>query len=128
MNQRDENMLVRHCVEASNVDGNSVVVDPLSIRHVAVKAGKIEEMSGYIDPLTHLNLDFSDHKVDLCIISEGFEKGAKVRCCERGFAFAVVPKTAFKHLGFVDCTQRMLDMKESVRAMREAKKQRADTS
>lgn len=123
-----KNVFVRHCVEASNVDNNSMVVDSLKIRHVAVKAGKIDEMSGYIDPLTHLNLDFFDHKVDLCIISEGFEKGAKMRYCDQGFAFAVVPKTAFKHLGSVDCTQRMLDMKESIRTMREAKKQGAHVS
>jgi hypothetical protein len=118
-----KNVFVRHCVEASNVDNRSTVIDSLKIRHVAVKAGKIDEMSGYIDPLTHLNLDFSDHKVELCIISEGFGKGAKMRYCGQGFAFAVVPKTAFKHLGFVDCTQRMIDMKESIRTRREAKKQ-----
>jgi hypothetical protein len=128
MNPRDENMFVRHCVEASNVDENSIVVDSLKIRHVAVKAGKIDEMSGYIDPLTHLNLDFSDHKVELCIVSEAFEKGAKLRYCDQGFAFAIVPKTAFKHFGFVDSTQRMLDMKESIRTMREAKKKVAHTS
>jgi len=123
-----KNVFVRHCVEASNVDNNYVVVDSLKIRHVAVKAGKIDEMSGYIDPLTHLNLDFPDHKVDLCIISEGFEKGANLRYCEQGFAFAIVPKAAFKHLGFVDYTQRMMDMKESIRTVREAKKQGAHVS
>ena len=128
MIRRDENVFVRHCVEASNVDDNSFVIDPSKIRHVALKAGRIDEISGYIDPLTHLNLDFSDHKVDLCIISESFEKGAKIEYCVQGFAFALVPKTAFKHLGFVDSTQRILDMKASIRTLRESKNKEKSVS
>ncbi len=119
-------MLVRHCVEASNVDERSVVIDPLKIRHVTVKAGKIDDMSSFIDPTTHLNLDFSNHKANLCIISEKLEKDAKIRFSAQGFAFAVVPETAYKHLGYVDYTQRLLNMKESIRKIREARKQRGN--
>ena len=96
MRQRDENyMLVRHCVEASNVDDHFFVVDPLKIRHVTVKAGKIDDMSGFIDPTTHLNLDFSNHKAKLCIISEKLWKGAKLKFSDQGFEFAVVPETDY---------------------------------
>lgn len=119
-------MFVYHCVEASNVNAESEVIDSLKIRHIAVKAGTIEQMSGYIDQLTHLNIDFPDHKADRCIITEKFEKGAKIRFCEQGFAFAYVPKTAFNHLGFVDSTQRMLDMKEAIKAIRIEKVKVAD--
>lgn len=123
MKQKDENqMLVRHCVEASNVNEHSLVVDPLRIRHVTVKAGKIDDMSSFIDPATHLNLDFAIHKADRCIISEKLEKGAKVKFSDQGFAFAVVPETAFKHFGSVDYTQRLLDMKDSIKRIREARK------
>lgn len=115
-------MLVRHCVEASNVDDNSLVIDPLKIRHVTVKAGKIDDVSGYIDPATHLNLDFAIHRADHCIISKELEKGAKVRFSEQGFEFAFVPKTAFEHFGSVDYTRRMLDMRESVRKIRDTRK------
>jgi hypothetical protein len=115
-------MLVRHCVEASNVDENSLIVDPLKIRHVTVKARKIDDMSSFIDPATHLNLDFAIHKIDLCIISEKLEKGAKVRFSDQGFLFAVVPKTAFRHFGSVDYTKRLLDMKDAVRKSRDARK------
>ncbi len=118
-------MLVHHCVEASNINKKSFVVDPTKIRHVIVKAGKIEDMSGYVDPLTHLNLDFPDHRVDLCVISEAWEKGAKIRYCDQGFEVAIVPRVAFRHLGPVDSTQRLLDMKESVRALRKVKKSEA---
>ncbi len=115
-------MLIRHCVEASNVDDNSLVIDPLKIRHVTVKAGKIDDVSGCIDPATHLNLDFDVHRADRCIISKKLEKGAKVRFSDQGFEFAFVPKTAFKHFGSVDYTRRMLDMRESVKKIRDAKK------
>jgi hypothetical protein len=128
MNQRDENLvLVRHCVEASNVSGNSFVMDPLKIRHVTVKAGKIDDMSSFIDPATHLNLDFAIHKAVLCIVSESLERGAKVRYSDQGFEFAVVPEIAFKHLGSVDYTQRLLDMKNSVKRIREERKKEGCT-
>jgi hypothetical protein len=129
MKPRDDKIVfVRHCVEASNVDGNSFVIDPSRIRHVALKAGKIEDMSGFVDPLTHLNLDFSDHKVDVCVISEQLKKGAKVRISNQGFAFAGVRRSCFKHLGFVDETQRLLTMKESIKAIREARKEGANSN
>lgn len=115
-------MLVRHCVEASNINEYSVVLDPLKIRHVTVKAGKIDDMSGFIDPATHLNLDFETHTADGCIISEKFEKGANVRFSDQGLAFAIVPKKVFKHLGSVDYTQRLFDMRDSIKKMRESKK------
>lgn len=114
-------MVVRHCVEATNVNEDSFVINPSQIRHVTVKAGKIEEMSGLIDPDTHLNLDFDSHKVDACIIAERLERGAKVRFSDQGLEFAFVPRTAFKHFGFVDYTQRLLAMKESVKKIREEK-------
>ena len=114
-------MLVRHCVEASNVDAKSRIIDASKIRHVTVKAGRIEEMSGVIDPATHLNLDFDMHKASRCIISEKLEKGAKVAYSTEGLTFAVVPQTAFKHLGGVDSAKRLSDMKESVKKIRDLK-------
>ena len=121
-------MLVRHCVEASNVNEQSFVINPMRIRHVTVKAGRIDDMSSFIDPTTHLNLDFSNHKANLCIISEKLAKGAKLSFSTQGFAFAVVPQIAYKHLGSVDYTQRLLDMKESVREIREARKRGNESS
>ncbi len=114
-------MLVRHCVESVNVDELSFIVDPFKICHVTIKEGKIDDMASFVDPTTHLNLDFANHKVDVCLISEKLEKGAKIRYTDQGFAFAVVPRAAFKHLGSVDYTQRLLDMKESIRKRRELK-------
>lgn len=71
--------MIRHCVEESNVDDNIEVMDATKIRHVTIVGGRIESMSGFIDPASHLNLDYPDHRVNICTIAEKLEVGAKVR-------------------------------------------------
>ena len=115
-------MLIRHCVEESNTDENLIILDPTKIRHVIIVAGRIESMSGLIDPASHLNLDYPDHKVTNCVIVEKFEKGAKVRIGDRGLAFANVDRrSAFDHYGYVDYTQRLFNMIEAVKKKRKSK-------
>jgi hypothetical protein len=116
-------MLVRHCVEESNVDEEGIVVDPTKARHVTINSGRIEDMSGLIDVRTHLNLDYPDHRITTCVIAQKFEKGAKVRFGEEGLVFAIVIHTAFSHYGPVDYTQRYFDMIEAVKEYREANKE-----
>mgnify|MGYP003503816233 CR=1 FL=1 len=53
-------MIVRHVVEASNVDNAGYVIDASQIKHGVVRAGKIWDLAGFIDLRTHLNLDFAD--------------------------------------------------------------------
>jgi hypothetical protein len=102
---------IRHCVEEANVDENKMmVIDPLQVRHVTVLAGKIDSMSGLVDPASHLNLDFPDHRITTCIIAEKFEKGARVKMDDDGMLFATVDRSAYKHYGMVDYTQRLTDM------------------
>ena len=115
-------MLIRHCVEESNTDENLIIIDPTKIRHVIIVAGRIESMSGLVDPASHLNLDYPDHKVTTCVIVEKFEKGAKVRIGDRGLIFANIDiRSAFDHYGHVDYTQRLFNMIEAVKKKREAK-------
>ncbi|MEW5839748.1 hypothetical protein [Nitrososphaera sp.] len=110
-------VLIRHCVEESNVDtGTMVVKDPLRIRHVTVRAGRIESMSGLIDPASHLNLDFPDHRVTTCVIAEKFETGAQVAIDDNGMIFATIDRSAYQHYGPVDYTQRLMEMIRAVRA------------
>lgn len=114
-------MQIRHCVEEANVDANSMkVIDPLQIRHVTVLAGRVESMSGLIDPASHLNLDFSDHRITTCIIAEKFEKGAPVVMDDNGMIFATVDRSAYQHYGTVDYTRRLADM---INAVKEKKKE-----
>lgn len=112
-------MQIRHCVEESNIDENHIVIDPTKIRHVIIFGAKIESMSGLIDPASHLNLDYPDHKVTNCVVTEKFEIGAKVRVSDQGLVFASVHPSSFDHFGQVDYTQRLLDMIEKVKEIRE---------
>jgi hypothetical protein len=112
-------VLIRHCVEESNVNENMLVIDPTQIRHVVVMARRIKSLSGLIDPASHLNLDFPDHKVTTCIIAEKFQVGAAVKLADQGLVFATVDRSAFNHYGPVDYTKRLSDMVEAVNKVRD---------
>jgi hypothetical protein len=112
-------VLIRHCVEESNVNENMLVIDPTQIRHVVVMARRIKSLSGLIDPASHLNLDFPDHKVTTCIIAEKFQVGAAVKLADQGLVFATVDRSAFNHYGPVDYTKRLSDMVEAVNKIRD---------
>lgn len=102
-------------MEESNVDENMMVIDPTKIKHVTIKAGTIESVSGFIDPMTHLNLDYPDHKVTDCTVAEKLEVGAKIKFGDRGLAFAKVSRSSYDHFGKVDYTQRLTDMVDAVK-------------
>ena len=102
-------MVVRHVVEASNVDDDGYVADPFKIKHGVVRAAKIWDLAGFIDFRTHLNLDFEDHRVTECIITSQFCKFAPVRMKPDGFVFAKVKSESYKHFGFVDIDARRIE-------------------
>ena len=114
--------MIRHCVEEANVDDESNVIDPTKIRHVTIVGGKIESMSGLIDPASHLNLDYPDHSVTVCVIADKFENGAKVRMDSDGLIFAAVQRSAYSHYGQVDYTQRLTNMIKAVKKNQELRK------
>jgi hypothetical protein len=89
------------------------------MRHVMMVAGRIESMSGMVDPSSHLNLDYVDHKVTTCVIAEKFEIGAKVKIGDNGLVFAIVDRSAYNHYGYVDYTQRLFDMIDAVKRKRQ---------
>ncbi len=103
-------MRVRHAVEESNVVKNAKIRDPTKIRHVVIQGGKIESMSGLIDPKSHLNSDFPDHRVNICVIAEKFEIGARIKFGSNGLLLAAVGPDQFGHYGFVDYTKRLSEM------------------
>jgi hypothetical protein len=108
-------LIIRHCVEETNIDENYLVVDPTLIKHVTVSGGKIDSMSGFIDPASHLNIDYSLHKVTKCIIAEKFEIGARIKIEGNGLVFALVGPSSYDHYGKVDYTQRLTDMIDKVK-------------
>jgi len=115
--------MIRHCVEISNVDDDMNIIDPNKIRHVTVAGGKIALMSGLIDPVSHLNLDFPDHRATICIIAETFEVGAKVKMDSDGLVFATVPRTLYGHYGYLDYTQKLVDMIKAIKTNQGEKEQ-----
>ena len=115
--------MIRHCVEESNVDNDMNVIDPTKIRHVTVASGMIALISGLIDPASHLNLDFPDHRVTICIIAERFEVGAKVKMDSDGLVFATVPRSLYGHYGYLDYTQRLVDMITAIKTNQRKTKQ-----
>ena len=108
-------MIIRHCVEESNIDENYLVVDPTRIKHVIISGGRINSMSGFIDPASHLNVDYSLHRVTKCVIAEKFEIGAQVKIEENGLVFALVGQSSYGNYGRVDYTQRLTDMIDKVK-------------
>ncbi len=108
--------MIRHCVEESNVDSDLNVIDPTRIRHVTIAGGKLAMLSGLIDPASHLNLDFADHRATICAIAETFEVGAKVKMDSDGLLFATVPRSSYGHYGRFDYTQRLVDMIKAVKS------------
>jgi hypothetical protein len=115
--------MIRHCVEESNVDSDMTVIDPTKIRHVTIAGGRIALVSGLIDPASHLNLDFPDHRVTICVIAERFEVGAKVMMDSDGLVFATVPRALYGHYGYLDYTQRLIDMIKVFKTNQEQRKQ-----
>ena len=115
--------MIRHCVEESNVDSDMTVIDPTKIRHVTIAGGRIALVSGLIDRASHLNLDFPDHRVTICVIAERFEVGAKVMMDNDGLAFATVPRALYGHYGYLDYTQRLVDMIKAFKTNQEQRKQ-----
>jgi hypothetical protein len=115
--------MIRHCVEESNVDSDMNVIDPTKIRHVTIAGGRIALVSGLIDPASHLNLDFPDHRVTICVIAERFEVGAKVMMDSDGLVFATVPRALYGHYGYLDYTQRLVDMIKAFKTNHEQRKQ-----
>jgi hypothetical protein len=115
--------MIRHCVEESNVDTDMNVIDPTKVRHVTVAAGRIVLISGLIDPASHLNLDFPDHRATICIIAERFEVGAKVKMDSDGLIFATVPRSLYEHYGYLDYTQRLVDMITAIKTNQQKKEQ-----
>jgi hypothetical protein len=115
--------MIRHCVEESNVDADMSVIDPTKISHVTVAGGRIALISGLIDPASHLNLDFPDHRATICIIAERFEVGAKVKMDSDGLVFATVPRSLYEHYGYLDYTQRLVDMITAIKTNQRKTKQ-----
>jgi hypothetical protein len=114
-------MQIRHCVEENNVDENLIIKNAQEIRHIIAEEGRIKQMSGFIDPTSHLNLDYNLHRVTKCIIAKKFEIGSELLFNSSGFIFAMVTKSQFEHHGYLDYTKNLTTMIDKVNELRNSK-------
>lgn len=107
-------MRIRHIVAIENVDPQGYVIDPSLGRHGIVLAGQIGDLAGPIDPRTHLNSDFFDHRLEECLVAERLERGATVLRDGDRFLIALVRTSAYTSLGPVDVDRRRADWQRAV--------------
>lgn len=110
-------MRIRHLVSADNLDAEGFVVDPLLVRHGLVVGGAIADLAGAIEPLTHLNLDFADHRLDECLVAERLAIAMPLLWDGDRFRVAGVRPAAYARLGPVDVDARRAAWQRAVRAM-----------
>lgn len=105
--------MIRHFTPVSNVK-NGEVIDPKNVKHADVTALRISNVSGWVDPQTHLNLDFPKHLMREVYIAEDLAIGSKIMLEDERFMTALVNPLAYKHLGFVDEAERAEQLKEAI--------------
>jgi hypothetical protein len=93
---------------------NGEVIDPQKVKHGEITALKISNLSGWIDPQTHLNLDFPKHLMREAYIAENLELGSKVIIKEERLMVALVSPQSYRHLGFVDESERTEQLREAI--------------
>jgi len=107
-------MRIRHLVAADNVDEQGYVIDPLLVRHGIVLGGQIADLAGPIDPQTHLNRDFLEHRLEECLVSARLDRGAALLRDGDRFRIAMVRAGAYASLGPVDVDRRRADWQRAV--------------
>ena len=70
-------MNIHHITALDNVV-NGRIVDPKLTKHGVITARKVSDLSGWIDPVTHLNLDFFEHIMRYAIVAEKLELGSEM--------------------------------------------------
>jgi DNA topoisomerase VI subunit A len=103
--------MIRHFTSIDNVK-NGKVVDPFKIKHGVVTALKISHLSGWIDPQTHLNIDFPEHLVKVVNVAEELSIGSRIVLESERFMFAYVDPRAYRHFGAVNEIERIEQLKE----------------
>jgi hypothetical protein len=102
-------MRIRHVVAQDNIDESGVIRDPRRVCHCVVVAGRIADISGEVDPATHLNRDCPTHQLGPCIVAERLERGAAVLYDDERFLFAKPSPEDLVSLGPVDLDRRRID-------------------
>ncbi len=99
-------MRIRHLIAAEHVDERGFVTAPEAARHGVIVGGRVAALAAPVEPETHLNLDFPDHRLDECLVVERMALGAAVLRVGERFRSALVRPAAYRRLGPVDIDAR----------------------
>lgn len=106
--------MILHVTSIDNIIAGRVN-DPTRVKHGIVKGKRISDLSWWVDPATHLNLDNPTHLMDLVFVASRLEKGARMIAEGNGFMNAEVDRDVYRHLGKVDVTEkRRVSLKPSI--------------
>jgi len=115
-------MPIRHVIAEADIDPTTGVVSaPERARHAVIVAGRLHDLSGPVDPATHLNLDEPGHLLTDCVVAERLTVGAAVVRNGDGLLMVPVAPDAFRRLGPVDHGARRVAWLAAVRAHRVAR-------
>ncbi len=91
-----------------------MVINPKKVKHAEVTALKISNISGFIDPQTHLNLDLPGHLIREVNVAEKLDVGGKVLLDGERFMTARVNPLAYEHFGFIDEAERAEELRKAI--------------
>jgi hypothetical protein len=108
--------MILHITSIDNIIGGRVN-DPSRVKHGIVTGNRISDLSWWIDPATHLNLDLPNHLLDEVFVVSRLEKGSRILADGKQLMNAPVDPEAYRHLGKVDVTERRrVSLKPSIHA------------
>jgi hypothetical protein len=101
----EEDSMILHLTSIDNiVEGR--VYNPTMVKHGVINGKRISDLSWWIDPATHLNLDLPTHLMEQVFVASRLEKGARMVGEGSRFMYAPVDRGAYRHLGKVQLVER----------------------
>jgi hypothetical protein len=97
--------MILHLTSVDNIV-NGRVHDPARVKHGIIIGKRITDLSWWIDPATHLNLDLPNQLLQEVFVVSRLEKGARILADGNRFMYAPVERGAYRHLGKVDVAER----------------------
>ena len=111
--------MIRHVIGRDDVDpATGLVTGAERARHAIIVAGRLADLSGPVDPATHLNLDEPDHLLTTCVVAERLEPGAPVLRDGEVWWSAPVAPTSYARRGRVDLGRQRAEWLAATRAAR----------
>jgi len=97
--------MILHITSVDNIEEGKVL-DPGRVKHAVVTGKRITDLSWWINPSTHLNLDLPGELLGEVFVASRLEKGARLIADGDRFVYVPIERKAYRHLGQVDVTGR----------------------